>query len=140
MFGVTTSDDYQPLTWVGRHPVYATTLLVAVHVVLMVITCLLSAFGAAGFLNYFIYDSAQVLGLGYVWHLVTYAFVHLPYSGWALLLFAVEMYMLFFFGREVERFVGRRAFIFLYAMLLAVPTLLLTVAGIWTRLGVAGSA
>ena len=27
MFGVTTSDDYQPVTWVGRHPVHVTTLL-----------------------------------------------------------------------------------------------------------------
>lgn len=140
MFGVTTSDDYQPLTWVGRHPVHVTTLLVAVHVLLMVITCLLAAFGAAGFLSYCVYDSAQVLALGYVWQVVTYAFVHLPYSGSALVWFAVEMYMLFFFGREVERFVGRRAFIVLYATLLLVPIFFLTVAGLWTRLGVAGSA
>ncbi len=39
MFGVTTSDDYQPVTWVGRHPVHVTTLLVAVHVFLLVLTC-----------------------------------------------------------------------------------------------------
>src|SRR5687768_7662281 len=93
MFGVTTSDDYQPVTWVGRHPVHVPLLLVAVHVFLMVVACLLSAFGAAGVLGLFIFDSAQVLGLGRVWQIVTYAFVHLPYSGMALLWFAVEMYM-----------------------------------------------
>jgi membrane associated rhomboid family serine protease len=140
MFGVTTSDDYQPVTWVGRHPVHITTLLVAVHVLLLVLTCLLSAFGGAAVLNYLIFDSAQILGLGYAWQIVTYAFVHVPYSGSALLWFAVEMYMLFFFGREVERFLGRRAFITLYALLLWVPTLFLTMAGLWIRLGVAGSA
>ena len=140
MFGVTTSDDYQPVTWVGRHPVHVTTLLVGVHVLLLVLTCLLTAFGGAVFLGYLIFDSAQVIGLGRVWQIVTYAFVHAPYPPSALLWFAVEMYMLFAFGREVERFIGRRAFIVLYALLLWVPTLLLTIGGLWTRLGLAGSA
>ena len=139
MFGVTTSDDYQPITWVGRHPVDVTTLLVALHVVLMVLTCFLSFFGGASVLNYLIFDSAQVIGLGYIWQIVTYAFVHAPFAGMALLWFAFEMYMLFFFGRDVERFVGRRAFIGLYGLLLFVPTLFLTVAGLWVRLGTAGS-
>jgi membrane associated rhomboid family serine protease len=138
MFGVTTSDDYQPVTWVGRHPVHVTMLLVGVHVLLMVLTCFLLAFGAAGFLSAIIFDSAQVILLGRVWQIVTYAFVHVP-SGMSLFLFAVEMYMLFVFGREVERFIGRRAFIALYALLLWVPTVFLTVVGLWTRLGVAGS-
>jgi membrane associated rhomboid family serine protease len=140
MFGVTTSDDYQPVTWVGRHPVHVTTLLVAVHTLLLVLACLLVAFGGAGVLGWFIFDNAQVLYLGRVWQVVTYAFVHLPYSASALLFFAVEMYLLFAFGRELERFFGRRAFIVFYLLLLAVPTLLLTLAGLWVRLGVAGSA
>jgi len=29
MFGVTVSDDYQPVAWVGRYPVHVATLLVA---------------------------------------------------------------------------------------------------------------
>ncbi len=140
MFGVTVSDDYQPVAWVGRYPVHVATLLVAVHSLIMVITCFLMAFSAASFLQLFIFDSAQVLRMGRVWQIATYAFVHAPYSGSALLWFAVEMYMLFVFGREVERFVGRNAFIILYALLLLVPTVFLTVAGIWTRLGLAGSA
>jgi hypothetical protein len=140
MFGVTTSDDYQPVTWVGRHPVHVTTLLVAVHVFLMVVACFLSALGAAGFLSFLIFDSAQVLALGRVWQIATYAFVHLPYSASALLWFAIEMYMLFAFGRELERFVGRRAFIVFYLLLLWIPTLFLTLLGLWTRVGLAGSA
>jgi len=138
MFGVTTSDDYQPVTWVGRHPVHVTLLLVGVHVLSMVLTCFLLAFGAAGFLSLIIFDSAQVISLGRVWQIVTYAFVHVP-SGMGLFWFAVEMYMLFVFGREVERFIGRRAFIGLYALLLCVPTVFLTIAGLWTRLGGPGS-
>src|SRR5205085_6037817 len=140
MFGVTTSDDYQPVTWVGRHPVHVTTLLVAVHIFLMVVVCFLSALGAIGFLGSLIFDSAQVLSLGRVWQIATYAFVHLPYSATALLWFAVEMYMLFAFGRELERYFGRRAFIIFYLLLLLVPTVLLTIVGLWTRIGIAGSA
>ena len=140
MFGVTTSDDYQPVTWVGRHPVHVTTLLVGIHTLLMVVACLLSAFGAAAFLGYLIFDNAQVIALGRVWEIVTYAFVHLPYSPGALLWFAVEMYLLFAFGRELERFFGRRAFIAFYLLLLAVPTLLMTAMAPWIRLGLAGSS
>lgn len=140
MFGVTTSDDYQPMTWVGRHPVDVTTLLVAVHVLLMVLTCFLVAFWGTGLLDLFIFDSAQVLAHARIWQTVTYAFVHAPYSAFALLWFAVEMCMLFAFGREVERFIGHRAFIVLYALLLWVPTVFLLLAGLWARFGVAGSA
>jgi hypothetical protein len=140
MFGVTTSDDYQPVTWVGRHPIHVTTLLVAAHVILMVAACFLSALGAASFLGVLVFDSAQVISLGRVWQIATYAFIHLPYSATALLWFAVEMYMLFAFGRELERFLGRRAFIVFYLLLLWVPTLFLTIIGLWMRVGIAGSA
>jgi rhomboid family protein len=136
MFGVTTSDDYRPVTWIGRYPVDVTTILVIGHVAAMVSGCFLLAFGGSGFFNWLMFDSADVLH-GYAWHqLVTYAFVHPPTS---LLWFAVEMYMLFTFGREVERFLGRNAFIALYAALLIAPSLLLTLWGFEQRVGLAGS-
>ena len=100
MFGVATSDDYQPLAWVGRYPIHVTTLLVSVHVVCMIIGSLLIAVGAGSFLGVLAFDSAQVLSAGRLWQVATYAFVHSP-SG--LIWFAIEMYMLFVFGREVER-------------------------------------
>src|SRR3954468_7372573 len=133
MFGVTTSDDYQPVTWVGRHPVHVTTLLVAVHVFSAIVACFL---GGTYILGHLAFDSALVLQGGEFWQTATYAFVHSPSN---LLWFAVEMYMLFAFGREVERFVGRRAFIFLYAVLLLAPTLLLTLWGLGQRTGIAES-
>jgi hypothetical protein len=138
MFGVTTSDDYQPLTWVGRHPVHVTTLLCVAHVFSVVLACLLLAFGAGGILNVLIFDSAQVLSLGYVWQLVTYAFVHVP-SGQSLILFLVQIYMLFTFGSDVERFMGHRAFVVLYGLLLLVPTVFLSIVGFWIRLATADS-
>jgi membrane associated rhomboid family serine protease len=140
MFGVTTSDDYKPVTWVGRHPVDVTTLLVGAHVLLLVLTCFLVALGGGALLNLAMFDSAQVLVYGRVWQIVSYAFVHAPYPVTALFWFAVEMYMLYAFGREVERFVGQRAFLILYALLIWVPTVFLLLAGLWGRFGAAGSA
>ena len=137
MFGVTTSDDYRPVTWMGRYPVDVTTILVGVHVVCAILAALLVGFVHGGVLNYLMFDSAQVWQ-GQVWRLFTYAFIHYP-SPSALLWFAIEMYMLFFFGREVERFLGRRAYIWLYALLLIVPALILTLWGLSTRTGFAGS-
>ena len=57
----------------------------------------------------------------------------------SLFWFAIEMYLLFVFGREVERFLGRRAYIALYAVLLLTPPALLTIWGLWERSVLAGS-
>ena len=137
MFGVTTSDDYRPVAWMGRYPVDVTTMLVVAHVTAMVVGCLVIAFGGSGFFTWLQFDSAAVLH-SYAWHqLVTYAFVHPPSS---LLWFAIEMYMLFVFGREVERFLGRNVYIALYLILLLGPSALLTLWGLRQHTGMAGSA
>ena len=137
MFGVTTSDDYRPVAWMGRYPVDVTTMLVGVHVVCAVLACIVTAIpGLAGTLNYFVFDSARIWNGLQVWRLGTYAFVHFPSS---LLWFAIEMYLLFVFGREVERFLGRRAYIALYVTLLLTPAALLTIWGLLERSVIAGS-
>src|SRR5256886_3801921 len=136
MFGVTTSDDYRPVTWMGRYPVDVTTILVGLHVTCAILAAILIAFGAGSMLAYLQFDTAAVWSGGQVWRLLTYAFVHAPS---ALLWFAVEMYMLFVFGREVERFIGRRAYIVLYLILLIAPAAVLTIWGLWQRSALAGS-
>src|SRR5215475_15832257 len=136
MFGVTTSDDYRPVAWMGRYPVDVTTMLVGVHVAMAILAAILVAFGAGSILLWLQFDSAAIWSTGQVWRLFTYAFVHAP-SG--LLWFAIEMYLLFVFGREVERFVGRRAYIALYGFLLVTPTVLLTIWGLWQHSALAGS-
>jgi hypothetical protein len=83
------------------------------------------------------FDSAEVWTGGQLWRLITYAFIHSPS---ALLWFAIEMYMLFVFGREVERFIGQRAYIALYLVLLLLPAAVLTILGLWGRTAMAGSS
>src|SRR5258705_2350072 len=136
MFGVTTSDDYRPVAWMGRYPVDVTTMLVGIHVAAAILAAILVAFGAGSVLLWLQFDSAAIWSSGQVGSVVSYAFVHGP-SG--LLWFAIEMYLLFVFGREVERFLGRRAYIALYAFLLVTPAALLTIWGLWERCAIKGS-
>jgi len=136
MFGVTTSDDYRPVAWMGRYPVDVTTMLVGVHIVCAILTALAFAVGNSGLVNYLVFDSALIWSDAQVWRVFTYAFVHAPST---LFWFAVEMYMLFVFGREVERFIGRRAYILLYVVLLLTPSALLTIWRFWHHSGLSGS-
>jgi membrane associated rhomboid family serine protease len=136
MFGVTTSDDYKPVTWMGRFPVDVTTILVALHVAVAVAGAVFVATNFGALLNLLTFDSARILYSVQLWRLGTYAFVHPPAG---LIWFAIEMYMLFVFGREVERYIGQRPYIVLYALLLFLPTCLLTLWGLSQRTGLAGS-
>jgi membrane associated rhomboid family serine protease len=120
------SGNTSPLTWVGAFPVYASTVLAAVHVATMVLTALAFAFGARGVLeSTFSFSSRAVLEHFAAWQVVTYAFVHPPQ-----LLFLLEIYLLVVFGREIESFLGRNAFLRLYAVLLLLPPLVLLAAGL----------
>jgi len=136
MFGVTTSDDYRPVAWMGRYPVDVTTILVGLHVAMAVLGAILVAIGAGSVLGWLQFDSAEIWYGVQVWRIFTYAFVHAPS---ALLWFAIEMYLLFVFGREVERFIGRRSYIALYLILLITPAVLLTMWGVWQRSVLVGS-
>jgi membrane associated rhomboid family serine protease len=138
MFGVTTSDDYRPVAWMGRYPLDVTTMLVGLHIACAVLTALMFAAGYSSALSYFLFDSDSLWRGGQIWRLATYAFIHPP-LGSALLWLAIEMYMLFVFGREVERFLGRRAYIGLYLALLFLPALVLAGVGFWARTVMAGS-
>src|SRR5262249_47914009 len=133
MFGVTTSDDYRPVAWMGRYPVDVTTMLVGIHVAVAILTAILVAFGGGVILDYLRFDSVAIWPGGQIWRLFTYAFVHPPTPS-DLIWFAVEMYMLFIFGREVERFVGRRAYIALYLILLVLPAVVLMLLSFWGRI------
>jgi membrane associated rhomboid family serine protease len=132
MFGVTTSDDYRPVAWMGRYPVDVTTMLVGLHVAAAILAAILVAFGAGSILAWLQFDSTAIWSTGQVWRLFTYAFVHSPTPASDLLWLAIEMYMLFMFGREVERFIGRRAYIALYLVLLLLPAIVLTLLSFWS--------
>lgn len=121
MRGYSTSDDHEPLFFVRGHPIGATLLLIGVFVASMLATTFLTAFGLGGILDGLAFASAAVRH-GAVWQLFTYALVNPPSIG-----FVIDMAMLWWFGREVEGFFGRRRFLWFYGFVIVTPALLLTV-------------
>jgi hypothetical protein len=118
------SDEHGPVTWVGGHPIYVAHYLALGFAASMVATALLSAFNLGPMLAWLAFSSTEVLR-GQVWRIFTYGLVNQP-SIW----FALELLMIVWFGREVEKFFGRRKFLGLYAGLYLVPPLLFTLLGL----------
>jgi membrane associated rhomboid family serine protease len=123
MSGYGTSDDTRPLLWLRGYPLFATHLIVLVLVLSMIATTALMAFGGSALLETLGFTSARVLG-GEVWRVLTYGLVNPP-SLW----FAIDMLLVVWFGRELERELGRRNFLWLCLGLYLAPVLLLTLAG-----------
>jgi len=134
MTGYSPDDDRQPLTYFRGFPIHATTLLVIIHVATMVATTLLMAAGAAGILQGLAFSSETVFDRFALWQFVTHAFVNPP-SIW----FAIGMVMLYQFGRQVESFIGRRAFLLMYLLLLVLTPLVLSLVGLFQPTAFSGS-
>ena len=124
MIAPRSSDNDGPITWIGSFPVHVSTALAGVHAATLILTALALAAGAESALQTFVFSSAAVTADLSIWQLATYAFVHMP-PYW---LFLIELYLLVVFGREIESYLGRGAFIRLYLTLLLAPTLLFTAA------------
>lgn len=102
----------------------------------MVIEAVLQAIRIGEIHYWFLFTPEAAFHYFHFWRFFTYPFLNEP-SIW----FLMEMGMLFFFGREVERSVGRRNFLFLYSVLLLLPPVAITflqLFGIATA-GLAGS-
>lgn len=124
MIAPRSSDNDGPLTWIGSFPVHVSTVLAGVHGATLILTALAMAAGAETALQAFVFSSSAVVNELSLWQLATYAFVHMP-PYW---LFLIELYLLVVFGREIEGYLGRGAFIRFYLTLLLAPTLLFTAA------------
>ena len=124
MMGFERSDDYQPLFWVRGPSRARDALLVILHTFGLITYCLMEGFARIDLwplLNLF--QRCRLMRHGQVWRVVTYAFVHQP-SLWFLLDMA---FLLFMWGREVERYFGRKTFIALYAALLVTAPVVLII-------------
>lgn len=105
-------------------PIYAATILVMAHCSTMILFALLAPTSLNWLWDACLFSSSEVMG-GQVWRMATYAFAHnISMEGWGFLL---NMAALFWFGQEVEKFLGRRNFLILYGTLLLSAPLFLTV-------------
>lgn len=119
------SEEHQPVTWVRGYPVYAAHIVVAVLVASMLFTTLLMVARATGVQSWMVFTSEGV-ARGQIWRFLTYGLLNQPSLG-----FVIDMAMLVWFGREVERHVGRRSFLHLYSLLYLLTPFVLTLVGLW---------
>lgn len=126
MMGFDRTDDYQPLTYIKGQPLYVTTLVVVLHVAAFIGCCVLLAFRQGGALGSLLFSSSETVEHLQLWRVASYAFLHTPSGGIWL---AVELFLLFQFGQEVEKYFGRKVFIGLYVALLLTPPIILSLAG-----------
>ncbi len=117
------SDEQQPLTWLKGYPIYAAHFIVVVFVASMLVTTILLGFKNYAGAKWLGFYSDQVLN-GQVWRVVTYGLWNPPSFG-----FVADMFMIVWFGRELEKFFGRKKFLVLYGALYLLTPLLLTGVG-----------
>lgn len=112
------SEEHEPVTWVRGYPLYAAHLVAAVFVATMIVAAIAGSNSPLG--PQLMFTSRAVLD-GEVWRVLTYGLWNPPSLG-----FAIDMVMLVWFGREVERIVGRAKFLSLYVGIYLIPPVLFT--------------
>jgi hypothetical protein len=130
-------DDHQPMMWLRGHAIYAAHFIVVVFVASMLVTSILMGVNLGHLLTWLTFNSEDVLK-GQVWRLVTYGLVNPPGQGYAVLGFVIDMFMIVWFGRELEKFFGRRMFLRFYAGLYLLSPLLFTLIGVKWSMHLAG--
>jgi len=127
------SDDYRPLFWMSGRPIYVNTLILCLHVLAFALTGLAMAalnfdvISALTLNNYEIIHSAQI------WRLFSYV-IFPPATANDAIQFIFAMGFLYYFGRGVEEYVGRKTYINLYSALVLIPAVLfcsLGLFGVW---------
>lgn len=116
----------QPLTWIGKIPIYLATVLAGVQAATMVITALLMSANSP-WLSQMVFSYGEAVRQFKVWQFVTYAFVNPPNNIWVVL----QLFMFAWFGRDVERFLGRKSFVWLCGLLVLAAPVFLTVLGLF---------
>lgn len=133
MYSYSPNQDSEPMLWVRGYALYAAHVIVAGFVVTMIVTTILMGTGFSGVLAKLVYTSPEVLR-GEVWRIFSYGLVNPP-----SLSFVIEMFMIVIFGRELEKFFGRRKFLVLYGCLYVLSPLVFTLLGLGWSMSLAGA-
>ena len=123
MYGVTAADD-QPIAWVGRYPIRTAAVVVLVYVLGMFATVILDL--AKTSLQPFGFHAPSFIH-GALWQPFTCTLVQQPNF-----FFLFSMLFLYWSCSEVEKYLGRRRFLLLLALLLVTPP---AVISIWSLFG-----
>jgi membrane associated rhomboid family serine protease len=127
------SDDYRPLFWMSGRPIYVNTLILILHVLAFAITALAISAVGTQVLSALTLNNYEVLHSAQIWRLFSYI-IFPPDNANDAIQFIFAMGFLFYFGRSVEEYVGRKTYINLYSALVLIPSILfcgLGLLGIW---------
>jgi membrane associated rhomboid family serine protease len=120
--------NHEPYGHVGRVPVYAATIIAVLMCAGMFATTMLETVG--GPLQLFVFSTGNFYLHGWIWQLLTCTFINEPNF-----FFLFGIYFFYRFGVEFEQYLGHRAFLTLYALLLVA---LAVVLGLWQFAGIPG--
>ena len=123
MIGGHSSEDRGPWFEVAGRPVNAPLALVGGGILSMLLTTAALAFNH-NWASWLQFSSEAVLGRGEVWRLVSYSLWNPP-----SLSLALDLLMLWWFGRELEAYFGRRTFLKLCFGIVLTPALAGLAAG-----------
>lgn len=130
-YGYSSFDQQQPVTWVRGHPIYAAHFVVVVFTISMLGT---TFFRGTPLFQALPFSTIDVLA-GKIWQVFTYGLYNPP-----SIPFVIDMLMIVWFGREVEKVVGARGFLGFFGCIYLLPPLLLTAKGLWAPSSLAGEA
>jgi hypothetical protein len=110
--------DNQPIWWIKRFPVYATTILTATFVAGLILSVLLSSAGLDGLLSQLGFVTPYFLH-GALWQPATYPWIDEPN-------FFTPLGILCFYSWavQVEQYLGRKKLLTLFCLLVATPVVL----------------
>lgn len=112
-------NDYGPITWFRRVPVYLTTILIALLTLGMFATVFLAT--ARADVSLFAFAPPDFWRRGWLWQLFTYPLINPP-----SFFFLFGLFFFYWFGTDVERYLGRSRYLKLFLLLLATPPLVST--------------
>src|SRR5438874_2653085 len=101
-------NDYQPITWFRRMPIYFTTILTALYAAGIIATAILDS--AGGPLHWFTFWT-PLFFRGWLWQALTWTFIN-----WPNFFTAISLVFFYMLGVDVERYLGRARFIKLLAL------------------------
>ena len=116
--------DTMPLTWMGRLPVYATTMLVALLVAGMIVTVLLASAKETATLAALEFNPQAFWKQGYLWQVFTFQLINYP-----SFFYLFGLCFVYWCGIGIETYLGRRVFLRLLLLLSLVPAL--TASAFW---------
>lgn len=115
----------QPLFYLGGVGVDTTTFLTGLHILTIILCAFAISTGNFEWIKqYFAYSTDGFLN-GKVWTPFTYLFLHDIRT--ENLFFAIEMLFFWFFSRDVESYLGVRAYLWLYSLLTVIPPLFMLI-------------